>query len=73
MPFSKQQQRKIFLKKPNSGSAMQHSHLDFNYPFIFFCVTVLFVMGNFTRLVPELALRGFACHPGPDVARLSLC
>ena len=52
---------------------MQHSHLDFNCPLIFLCVAVLFAMGNFTGLVPELALRGFACHPGPDGARLSLC
>ena len=49
-----------------------HSHLDCNYPFIFFYVTVLFVMGSFTRPAPELALRGFACHPGPDSARLFL-
>ena len=49
-----------------------HCHLDCNYPFIFFYVTVLFVMGSFTRLAPELALRGFACHPGPGSARLFL-
>ena len=49
-----------------------HCHLDCNYPLIFFYVTVLFVMGSFTRLAPELALRGFACHPGPDSARLFL-
>ena len=43
VPFGKQQQRKKIKKIPNLDSAM-HSHLDCNYPFNFFYVTVLFVM-----------------------------
>ena len=42
VPFDKQQQRKK-LKRSRIWTAM-HSHLDCNYPFNFFYVTVLFVM-----------------------------
>ena len=71
MPFSKQQSRKKFKKSqiwtvPCIVILIVITHL------FFFYVTVLFVMGSFTRLAPELALRGFACHPGPDSARLFL-
>ena len=47
-----------------------HANLDYKYS-VLFCVTVLFAMQSFIRLVLELNLHGLAYHPRPDGARLS--